>query len=441
MGIAPDRDRTGYTIYNDGKVISPETVGKPREPNYNYTATPEARDWNFRQDVDYSKLRVITPEMSKKLWDSIDKDLLQEFRFWVHANLRKWEIVYDVRHEDDYGVDLHTYPALHPNVEYFGFFATTDQRIAYMCSNIMENNKIGLIDKMGNALASHFYGDTKVHEAMTGELNPKDALVDYTKLAKEQLDYKKTGKVGEYTQWMRNFLEEQRRKGVKFWSMTELHTSLQTAARYFLEDYYGDDYSSATPTNNINEWIASWKNTGLMEKIGNAGSMKQMSKLLGTEWGIGPYYQFHGGGDLSLIPELNGFIDERFVIPGPGAIWTTTHLFPNISRKEVSDEDRVLWIRENQKELFDMPEIHPFFHNIDLGKNYNNADLFKESINELKTYQTEVCCCQFGIYQQIKGSRKKIESRKVDYGLGMSNHSCMIDSQGQGIVVDELEEW
>lgn len=415
--------------------ITMDSVGKPQQPNFDYIHTPYDKSAPFNPNTDYSKIKSIHPDVSKKLWEAVDKQALHEFRFFTHCVQKKWEVVYGCYPPDSYNVDLDKYPGLHPDVTFFGFWATADQRIAYMCENIMTNTEIPLIDKLGNALASHFYGDARVHWAMTGEEDPKKALVNYTKLAEEQLQFKETGKIGEYTLHMREYLEARRKQGVKFWSTSELHTSLQTAARRFVNEWYLGDRMSEVKgtTNSVNEWIASWKNSGLLDKMINAGNMHNMAKILGEEWGIGAYYQFHGGGDASLLPELAGFIDERFVIPGPGAVWTSNLLFPNLSNKEVSHEDRIIWVRENQKELIGLPLIHEYFHNVEK----NGIKIFKEDINEIKTYQAEVHFCQYGIYCQLKDNPKKIEARKSNHGINWesSDISCAIDSQNKN------EDW
>lgn len=407
----------------DGPVlIDAEFVGPPQEPDYDYI--PD--DWydpskGFDPSINYSNLRVISPEVSRKLWNAVDKDLLQEMRVFTHNVQRTWEIHYGVRPPEDY---IPPHPALGLEVEYFGFWATSDDRLRYIAENITTNPDLPLIDQIGNGLASHFYGARNVHQAMTGIDDPKKALIDYTKLAQEQLDFKETGIVGPYTQHLRVFLDEQKKKGIKLWGTTELHTSLQTAGRRWVNEWYLNDRMNAHKgtSANVCEWIASFKNSGLMQKMVDNSGLKSMCELLGTEWGIGDYYKFHGGSDLSLCPMLNAYVDERYVIPGPGATFTLKKLYPGLSEREVSLEDRVIWYRENQEYLIGLPPINEYFHDFEV----NGINIFPEKINEIKTTQAEVNHCQFGIYLNLVADPSKIAKRKVARNNG--GNSCELDN-------------
>jgi hypothetical protein len=396
-------------------------VGKPQEPDFDYT--PDS--WydsskGFDKNINYSKLRVITPKVSKILWESVDKDFLHEMRMFTHNVQRTWEIHYGVRPVEHY---IAPNPALALDVEYFGFWVTADDRLRYIAENITTNPDLPLIDQIGNGLASHFYGARNVHKAMNGIDDPKTALVNYSKLAEEQIEFKTSGIIGEYTLHMRSFLEEQKKKGEKLWGTTELHTSIQTAGRRWLNEWYNDDrlHQNKGSSNNVNEWIASFKNSGLLDKMVANSGLKSMCDILGSEWGIGDYYRFHGGSDLSLCPELNAYIDERYVVPGPGATWTLKNLYPDLSTKDVSLADRVIWFRENQSYLLGLPEINPFFHKLEV----NGINIFPEPINEIKTTQAEVCHCQFGIYVDLRDNPHKIDKRKVARN---DNATCAIDS-------------
>ena len=210
---------------------------------------------------------------------------------------------------------------------------------------------------------------------------------------------------------MREFLEEQKEKKIKFWGETELHTSIQTAGRRFCNEYYLNDRMSPVKgtTNSVNEWLASFENSGLVDQMLENSGLKAMCEILGSQWGIGDYYKFHGGSDLSLCPQLKAYIDERYVIPGPGASNVLKNLYPGLSKKEASYSDRIIWLRENQKELLGLPKIHEFFHELVS----NGISIFPEKINEIKTTQAEVLHCQFGIFEDLKKNPQKIAKRTV----------------------------
>ena len=125
---------------------------------------------DFDPAINYSSLKTITPALSKKLWKAVDKDMLWEMRYFVHNMQKSYEIKYNCIPESDY---VAPEPALALDVEYFGCWATADDRLRYICDNIVTNPDCSLIDQIGNGLASHFYGARNVHQAMTGRNRSK----------------------------------------------------------------------------------------------------------------------------------------------------------------------------------------------------------------------------------------------------------------------------
>jgi len=199
---------------------------------------------------------------------------------------------------------------------------------------------------------------------------------------------------------------------MRFWGTTELHTSIQTAGRRWVNEWYLNDRMNANKgtTANVAEWIASWKNSGLLDRLIEKSGIKSMYDILTSEPGIGGYYGFHGASDLALCPELNAYVDERFVIPGPAAIAMIKKLYPNLSQKEVSYSDRIIWMRENQQELLGLPPLNPFFHNLTTK---NGVDIFPHKIDDIKTVSMEVMHCQCFIFLSIRNDQKAISKRQV----------------------------
>lgn len=409
------------------------------KPNYDINK-------GFDSSINYSKLRTITPELNDKIWEAIDKDMLKEMQMFIHNIQKIMEYRYGCINVEEHGRFNPPNEALGEKVEYFGPWATADARIRYISLHIADNPNMTLIDKVGNSLISHFYGPDDIHQTITGETDPAKAYLNFKRLADEQLEFKKTSRVGEYTKWLRVFTEKQKRKGKKFWSTSELHTSLQTAGRRFVNEWYLNDRMNAHKgtTANVAEWVASWNNDGQISKMIETASIKETTHLVGENWGIGEYYMIHAGHDITYCPEVTGFIDERFIIAGPGAKWLLDKLYPNTKLKDISYADRIIWFREHQHELFNLPEIDKFFHNI---KGMQGNNIFPESINEIKVAQAEVCHCQFGIYIQIKDDKKKIERRKAEYLYETTSNTCLIDRKYFPDYIHkdkengELDEW
>ena len=124
---------------------------------------------------------------------------------------------------------------------------------------------------------------------------------------------------------------------------------------------------------------------------------------------IGDYYGYHCSTSNSVNPKLNFSHDSKFVAPGPGACETLELMFPGLSKKEVPLGERVVWIRENQKEILDI-QFHKELWNYTTE---NGIKIFEDEQNELKSYGTEVSLCQYSVYCRLKNNPHLIKKRKV----------------------------
>lgn len=299
-------------------------------------------------------------------------------------------------------------PALGEDVEYFSSQITLDDRMVYIMNNIVTSPGVTMENRLGNTIISHFYGARGIHSVITGDWNEKTALVDFDLMAKEQLDAARTRKVGPYTQSLRNQCLKSKAQGFPFWGTTELHTSIMDAGNKFVNSLYGSNESNQLA---VAEWIASWKNDGTFDRLIQSKTLKEMYTNLRAIRGIGAYYGYHCSTSNSVNPDLPFSHDEPFCAPGPGAQFTLSRLFPGVSEKEVSMENRVIWIRENQDSLF--PGLRNCFHPATFNVIANGIKIFKEDQNELKTYGTEVGLCQFSVYCRLKENPHLISKRKV----------------------------
>ena len=168
---------------------------------------------------------------------------------------------------------------------------------------------------------------------------------------------------------------------------------------------------------NVSEWIASWthqpsgynsKKT-VMQGMREAKDLSEGFAYLTGENMIGDYYGYHCSTSNSVNPKLNFNHDSKFVAPGPGATETLEIMFPNLSKKDVPLGERVVWIRENQKEILDI-EFHKELWNYTTT---NGIKIFEEEQNELKSYGTEVSLCQYSVYCRLKANPHLIKKRKV----------------------------
>lgn len=343
--------------------------------------------------------KTLSPEKTEACFRSLDKKVMSRFETFYHAVNSRSEYLAGYRSSYE-APDK----ALGLEVEYFHPTITYDDRMRYICENLVLNDKISDFNRVCNVIISHFYGARGIHGVITGETDPKNAWIDFERLAREQLV--KADRPGDYTAWIRERCLKQKAAKKPFWGTTEIHSSLQGASGRFVLKRYGSNEKNPA---NLTEWIASWINTGTVEKILNARGMEELYLVFLSQDGVGPYYAYHGASSGSCNPSIKAYHDERFCEPGPGARETAKQMFPGLSEKEVTLAERVVFIRENQESLISLPVIHESRHNITV----NGVSIFPEAQDALKTYGTEVCMCQFSVYERLCQNPHLISKRKV----------------------------
>ena len=328
----------------------------------------------------------------------LNREKFKEFEHFLVKTNERSEWQFGIR--DSYENDDEADPALNANVEYFGFNILQDDRMRYIIENIVTIPELSMPNKIGNTIISHFYGGRGIHELVTGISDVKKAHVDFERVAKEDTDY-----LAE----LNKAIDISKKRKQKFYGTTELHTSLQTAARNFCRVKYNDPNRTAT-LSDIIEWIASWTTDGTINKIiDTAGSLKGMYDILTSKPGIGEYYGYHCATSNSVNPYLNFHHDESFCAPGPGARSSLEYMFDKWDGKKFPYAEMVIWLRDNQEQLFERINIHPFFHNYNAGE----VKVFEHDQNNMKVYGTEVGLCQYGVYCWLKENPHLISKRKI----------------------------
>lgn len=325
-------------------------------------------------------------------------DKFKDFEhFLVKVNERtEWQFGLRDEYVNDDTVD----PALNADVEYFGFNILQDDRMRYIIENIVTVPTLSMPNKIGNTIISHFYGARGIHGLVTGISDVKQAHVDFERIAKGDIDYLNE---------IKRYIDIGRQQKQKFYGTTELHTSIQTAARNYCRVKYNDPNKQAS-LSDIIEWIASWTADGTIDNIiENANSLKAMYDILTSKPGIGEYYGYHCATSNSVNPYLKFHHDESFCAPGPGARESLEHIFDKWTGKKFPYADMVVWLRDNQERLFERINIHPFFHNYNVGE----LKVFEHDQHNMKVYGTEVGLCQYGVYCWLKANPHLISKRKI----------------------------
>jgi len=331
-------------------------------------------------------------------WWNYDKELMKEFNWFlykvnqrscIHLGYIDEEYKSVNRHgKNDYG--------LGEDVEYFHPTITLEYRMRFIGTQIASAD-MSLMNIVGNTFISHFYGGRGVHYLASG----KDGeFVDFDRIADNDLDY---------IQFVRNNLDKAIKNKQPIWGTTELHTSIQTASRNYCRAKYGEPDRQFHPVD-VCEWVASFRDNGFLERMQECTHMKEIYTLLREQPGIGEYYGFHGAASSSVLPQVKYHHDQRFVAPGPGAVYTIGLMWPDAPKKLY--DEAIYFMRENGDEigLTENVVFHPEAFNINLP---GGKKLFEYPQDSLKYYGTEVLSCQFGVYLQIREDERACARRRV----------------------------
>jgi len=284
--------------------------------------------------------------------------------------------------------------ALGETVEYFHPQITLDDRMRYIMENIVLSN-MSMDNIICNTIISHFYGGRGIHQKLTRDPNPKTALVDFERLLVDK----------EYEMTIRKNIDDALSIGLGVYGTTELRTSLYGASNTFVAE--SRDLPRNADKINILLWVASFIPRGITKRMAAVNSLQEMYNILTELEGVGQYYGYHCSTSNSVNPRINIDHDERFCVPGPGARLTLDMMFPPDCG--IPHGDRVIWFRENYKDLIGDIYLHESTHNVIVG----DTKIFQHDQNELKTYGCEVGLCQFGVYSRLSDNKSLINKRKV----------------------------
>jgi hypothetical protein len=324
------------------------------------------------------------------LWQKVDRQVAEDISYF-------WSRVIE---GFDYRAKLsNTFndsdKAIQWNTEYFGPNVTMDDRLRYIASHLSDNQNISDKNRVLNFLITHFYGGRDCHRVINAELDYKLAYTDFERALVDP----------EYVEQIRSNLDRAKSLGYSIWSRTELHTSLMGASNKYAKENFDFDSHAV----NMIIWLAGWIKDGTVDKILSCSSLKECCEILLSKEGIGPYYGYHGATDQSTNPNLNFHHDEPYVIPGPGCQATLKMLFPTLTNRECSPGEQVVWVRENQEELFGKIKFDPYWHNIEV----NGSNIYSFQQTELTCYTGEVALCQYGVYCDMKKNPSRIPKRVI----------------------------
>jgi hypothetical protein len=322
--------------------------------------------------------------------DRVNAEVIQDIgRFFNKVNERALYHM-GVNESYDSGGD----DALGESVEYFHPQITLDDRMRYIMENIVYA-PMSMDNIICNTIISHFYGARGIHQVLTRDSNPKTALIDFERLLVDR----------DYENKIRKNLEDAVALGLPIYGTTELRTSLFGAANTFVARERQVERNADKI--NILLWVASFIPRKITQRMAEVKSLQEMYNVISSLEGVGQYYGYHCSTSNSVNPRIPINHDERFCVPGPGARYTLDLMFGEDC--DVPYGDRVIWFRENYKDLIGDIYLHPSTHNVIV----EGKKIFQDEQNELKTYGCEVGLCQYGVYYRLRSNPHLINKRKV----------------------------
>ena len=331
-------------------------------------------------------------------WSNYDKELMKEFNWFLYKVNQRSAIQLGYSDEQYESVNRHGKNdfGLGEDVEYFHPTITLDDRMRFIGQEIASLDT-SIMNIVGNTFISHFYGGRGVHFLASGQ---DGEFVDFDRIADNDNDYKA---------FIKGNLDKAIKNKQPIWGTTELHTSIQTASRNYCRDYYNQP-DRKFHAFDVCEWVSSFRDTGFLERMQQCNHMSEIYTLLREQPGIGHYYGFHGAASSSVLPQMKYHHDQRFVSPGPGAVYTIQLMWPEAPKKLY--DEAIYYMRENSDEigLTKNVEFHPKAFNINKK---DGTKLFQYEQDSLKYYGTEVLSCQFGVYLQIREDERACARRRV----------------------------
>jgi len=328
--------------------------------------------------------------MSDNMRALVNMEVVDRIGYFFNKVNERSELNYGYRNSYDSGGD----EALGETVEYFHPHILYDDRMRYIMQNIVLSD-MSMDNIICNTIISHFYGARGIHQILTREPDPKKALIDFERLLVDK----------DYEMEIRKNIDDALSLGLGIYGTTELRTSLFGASNQWVSENRGVERNADKI--NILLWVAGFIPRGITKRMARVKSLEEMYGILTQIEGVGQYYGYHCSTSNSVNPNIPINHDERFCMPGPGARLTLDMMFGEGCK--IPHGDRVIWFRENYKDLIG---------EISLNKNEWNmvvdgVKIFEHEQNGLKTYGCEVGLCQFGVYSRLSANPNLINKRKV----------------------------
>ena len=207
----------------------------------------------------------------------------------------------------------------------------------------------------------------------------------------EIIDFERYKTDTKYYEWINKNLDENKWE-IPVWGMTQLQTSLQTAARNHVREV--DKSDENFKLSHMIRWISHLDDLGMTKMVTDPNNrLKDIVYWLKGFRGIGPYFSYHPPCNFSrdnYLPHIDE--DDDVCTIGPGAQRGLEYVWPDVKFKNNDImEAYILGVRDHQHDFFEFENDDHDYYKMNLERGGN-----------LTTFGTEITFCQFSVFLDIR---------------------------------------
>ncbi len=311
------------------------------------------------------------------------------FNKWVIEFFRR-EVLRESNRLDEYQYSKDFGTAMRQEVSYWNPNRSKHAEV-YWLENFVFNQATSMRNKILNAMVVKFIGMPTLTLLASNS-------TDYNKI----IDFDEYKLKGDYYRWINNNLDTNPHK-IKVWGVTQLQTSLQTAARNYCREE-DNDPNEKFVTSHMIRWITHLDNLGMSQVVQNPNNkLGDVCNWFLTHRGIGPYFAYHPPCNFSRCEDLpNIDEDDDYCLVGPGAKRGLEYVFPEVKFNPHLMEAYILGIRDYQYDFFEMDKTEKKFYMENLERG-----------GYLTTFGVEITFCQFSVFLDIQHNEKAQSKRMI----------------------------
>ena len=314
----------------------------------------------------------------QQLKNSRNEENFKYFNKWV-LEFFKREALRDNNRLDEYFPSPEFGDAMRPAVSYWNPNRSKHAEV-YWLENYVFKSEVSPTNRVCNAMAVKFVGrPTLILRAC--DTHDYNEIIDFERY---KIDTK-------YYEWINTNLDENK-WDIPVWGMTQLQTSLQTAARNYVREV--DKSDEDFKLSHMFRWISHLDDLGMTKMVTDPNNrLKDIVYWLKGFRGIGPYFSYHPPCNFSRDNDLpNIDEDDNVCTIGPGAQRGLEYVWPDVKFKNNDImEAYILGVRDHQHEFFEFENDDHDFYKSNLERDGN-----------LTTFGTEITFCQFSVFLDIR---------------------------------------